>query len=210
MIGSFFTKAKNKHEKTFAAAGKAINEKLRQYAKVGSALIDAREKGCDPFSAIETVVPWDVFLTSVREAEQLARDEDFDSIGLIVEHYGQLRRYAPTFLETFEFRAAPAAQEIIEGIEILRELNRTNTRNVPPPHRPVLSKTMGFLLFSIRRALIAVSMNLPSDGPKITASRGYIGSRLGSLKTLTTIYAQSRVRRVSKTGLADPSPLGHI
>ena len=131
MIGSFFTKAKNKHEKTFAAAGKAINEKLRLYAKVGSALIDAREKGCDPFSAIETVVPWDVFMTSVREAEQLARDEDFDSIGLIVEHYGQLRRYAPTFLETFEFRAAPAAQEIIEGIEILRELNRTNTRNVP-------------------------------------------------------------------------------
>jgi hypothetical protein len=48
-----------------------------------------------------------------------------------VEHYVQLRRYAPTFLETFEFRAAPAAQEIIEGIEILRELNRTNTRNVP-------------------------------------------------------------------------------
>jgi hypothetical protein len=45
MIGSFFTKAKNKHEKTFAAAGKAINEKLRLYAKVGSALIDAREKG---------------------------------------------------------------------------------------------------------------------------------------------------------------------
>ena len=131
MIGSFFTKAKNKHEKTFAAAGKAINEKLRLYAKVGSALIDAREKGCDPFSAIETVVPWDVFMTSVREAEQLARDENFDSIGLIVEHYGQLRRYAPTFLETFEFRAAPAAQEIIEGIEILRELNRTNTRNVP-------------------------------------------------------------------------------
>jgi Domain of unknown function (DUF4158) len=116
MIGSFFTKAKNKHEKTFASAGKAINEKLRLYAKVGSALIDAREKGCDPFSAIETVVPWDVFLTSVREAEQLARDENFDSIGLIVEHYGQLRRYAPTFLETFEFRAAPAAQEIMRAL----------------------------------------------------------------------------------------------
>jgi hypothetical protein len=87
MIGSFFTKARNKHEKTFAAAGKAINEKLRLYAKVGSALIDAKEKGCDPFSAIETVVPWEVFTTSVGEAEKLAREEDFDSIGLIVEHY---------------------------------------------------------------------------------------------------------------------------
>lgn len=44
------------------------------------------------FSAIETVVPWNVFMTSVGEAEQLACDEDFDFIGLIVEHYGQLRR----------------------------------------------------------------------------------------------------------------------
>jgi hypothetical protein len=59
MIGSFFTKAKNKHEKTFAAAGKAINEKLRRYAKAGSVLIDARKKSRDFFSAIETVVPWD-------------------------------------------------------------------------------------------------------------------------------------------------------
>jgi TnpA family transposase len=131
MIGSFFTKAKNKHEKTFAAAGKAINEKLQLYAKVGSALIDAKEKGSDPFLAIAAVVPWEVFTTSVREAEQLASEEDFDCLGLIVEHYGQLRRYAPTFLETFEFRAASAAQEIIGGIEVLRNLNRTNTRNVP-------------------------------------------------------------------------------
>jgi hypothetical protein len=57
----FFTKAKNKHEKTFAAAGKAIN-KLRYAGWLCP--IDARGKGCDPFSAIETVVPWDVFLTS--------------------------------------------------------------------------------------------------------------------------------------------------
>jgi hypothetical protein len=81
------------------------------YAKVGSALIDAKEKGSDPFSAIATVVPWEVFTTSVREAEQLAM--------------------RPLSLETFEFRAASAAQEIIGGIEILRNLNRTNTRNVP-------------------------------------------------------------------------------
>jgi hypothetical protein len=98
----------------------------------------------------------------VREAEQLARDEDFDSTGLIVEHYGQLRRYAPIFLETFEFRTAPAAHEIIEGIEILRELNRTNARNVPSAAPTGFIRKRWDSLFSIRRALIAVFMNLPS------------------------------------------------
>ena len=68
------------------------------------------------FSAIETVVPWEVLTTSVREAEQLVREEDFDSIALILEHYGQLRCYAPTFLESFEFRAAGAAREIMAAL----------------------------------------------------------------------------------------------
>jgi hypothetical protein len=78
LIGSFFTKSKNKYERTFADEGKAINEKVRLYAKVGKALVSAREEGRDPFAAIEAIVSWDDFSASVREAEQLAREEDFN------------------------------------------------------------------------------------------------------------------------------------
>jgi hypothetical protein len=53
VFGSFFTKAKNKQQTTFAAASRAMNEKLRLYAKVGSALIDAKEKGCDAFRRLK-------------------------------------------------------------------------------------------------------------------------------------------------------------
>jgi TnpA family transposase len=41
LIGSFFTKAKNKYEHAFAEQGKAINDKVRLYAKVGAALVSA-------------------------------------------------------------------------------------------------------------------------------------------------------------------------
>lgn len=58
LIGSFFTKAKHKYEKRFAAEGKAVNDKVRLYAKVGAALIAAKEAGTDPFQAIEAIVPW--------------------------------------------------------------------------------------------------------------------------------------------------------
>jgi hypothetical protein len=41
----------------FAEQGKAINDKVRLYAKVGAALVDVREQGDDPFAAIEAIVP---------------------------------------------------------------------------------------------------------------------------------------------------------
>jgi TnpA family transposase len=49
VIGSFFTKSKNKYERAFAEQGKAINDKVRLYAKVGAALLSAREQGRDPY-----------------------------------------------------------------------------------------------------------------------------------------------------------------
>jgi hypothetical protein len=131
LIGSFFTKAKNKYERAFAEQGKAINDKVRLYAKVGAALVSAREQGRDPYVAIEAVVSWDAFSRSVTEAEQLARDEDFDPLSLVTEHYPQLRRFAPVLLETFEFRPAPVARELIDAVDVLRTMNREGTRKVP-------------------------------------------------------------------------------
>jgi hypothetical protein len=53
------------------------------------------------------LLSWEDFAQSVSEAERLARPEDFDFLGLITDGYSQLRRYGPTLLETFDFRAAP-------------------------------------------------------------------------------------------------------
>jgi TnpA family transposase len=131
LIGSFFTKSKHKYEKCFAADGKAVNEKVRLYAKVGKALIEAKEEKSDPFKAIEAVVPWDVFTASVQEAQELARDAEFDAMALLVDHYTQLRRYSPALLDTFEFRGAPARQNLLNAITMLREMNRAQARKVP-------------------------------------------------------------------------------
>jgi hypothetical protein len=131
LIGSFFTKARHKYEKRFAAEGKAVNDKVRLYAKVGAALISAKEAGADPFQAIEAIVPWETFMASVHEAEQLARDAEFDSTALLVDHYTQLRRYSPTFLDTFDFRAASARQDLMDAIDALREMNHNDVRKVP-------------------------------------------------------------------------------
>lgn len=104
---------------------------MRLFADVGRALIEARESKGDPFAAIEEIVPWEAFERSVDEAQRLARDEAFDALALMVEHHGQVRRYAPQFLETFEFRAAPVRQPLIDAIDVLREMNRRGDRKLP-------------------------------------------------------------------------------
>jgi hypothetical protein len=131
MVGSAFAKAKRAYETSFQEAGKAINEKVRLYAQVGQALIEAKDAGSDPFVAIERVVSWEQFTQSVQEAEKLARPEDFDYLGLLSNHYSQLRRYTPAFLEAFQFRATPAARKILDAVEVLKRLSASKERSVP-------------------------------------------------------------------------------
>ena len=99
IIGSLFNRAKRDHEQQFQESGKAINEKVRLYWKIGNALLEAKQSGSDPFAAIESVISWDEFTLSVTEAQKLARTEHFDYLNKIGDGYAQIRRYAPAFLE---------------------------------------------------------------------------------------------------------------
>ena len=83
-----FRKADERHARAFQADGRAINEKVRLYARVGAALIAARDNKQDAYGAIATVIPWERFRATVAEAEALARpDSRFDTIEKLGEHY---------------------------------------------------------------------------------------------------------------------------
>ena len=131
IIGKLFNAAKNKHQQQFQASGKAINDKVRLYGRIGQALIEAKQNGGDPFAAIEAVMPWDTFAASVTEAQTLARPADFDFLHHIGESYATLRRYAPQFLDVLKLRAAPAAKGVLDAIDVLRGMNSDSARKVP-------------------------------------------------------------------------------
>jgi len=71
-VGSIFNKARRRRDEAFQSSGKAINEKVRLYARIGQALLAAKEQGTDPFAAIEQIVSWNDFARTVSEAEELA------------------------------------------------------------------------------------------------------------------------------------------
>jgi len=131
IIGTLFNRAKRNHEQQFQQSGKAINEKVRLYWRIGHALLEAKQAGADPFAAIESVISWDAFTQSVTEAQKLSQPEDFDYLHRIGDGYAQIRRYAPALLEVLHLKAAPAARAILEAVETLKALNTDNTRKVP-------------------------------------------------------------------------------
>lgn len=126
-----FSAAKNKHQQQFQKQGKAINDKVRLYTQIGRALVEAKQAGMDPYDAIEAVLPWDDFTKSVAEAAQLAQPESFDHLHLVGENYSTLRRYTPEFLDVLKMRAAPAAQSVMDAVDVLRKMNLKGARKVP-------------------------------------------------------------------------------
>lgn len=132
IIGKLFAAAKHKHQEKFQSSGKAINDKVRLYGRIGQALVDSKQNGFDPFVAIEAVMPWDTFVVSVQEAQTLALPASFDFLHYISDSYAMLRRYAPEFLGVLRLKAAPAAQSILDAIDVLRSMNTNNVRKMPP------------------------------------------------------------------------------
>ena len=131
LIGTMFRKADERYARTFQAGGRAINEKVRLYARIGAALIAARDNKQDAFGAITAVIPWDRFLASVEEAEALARSEEFDAYQMLGENYAGIRRWAPAFLDAFVFQGVPAAAALMRAIDMLREMNRRALSSLP-------------------------------------------------------------------------------
>ena len=125
LVGAMFRRSEARQERALRSDARAINEKVRLYARVGAALIAAHDGKEDAFEALATVIPWERFRASVAEAAALARPEDLDVHGRLGEHYAGARRWSPAFLDAFSFASVPAAAPLLRAIALLREVNRS-------------------------------------------------------------------------------------
>ncbi len=130
-MGALFSKAKRNHADRFQQSGKAINDKVRLYTRIGRALLEAKQSGGDPFAAIEAIIPWEVLTESITEAELLAQPEGFDYLALVGDSFSQLRRYTPALLKALSMKAAPAARELLAAVDVLKGMNERQARKVP-------------------------------------------------------------------------------
>jgi hypothetical protein len=131
IIGRLFNRSERKQQEGFQQNAKAINDKVRLYAEVGKTLIAAYNVKGDLSKAVESVLGWDQFATTVEEAERLVEPFDCDFLDEMRDQYPQIRQYSPTLLNTFDFKVAPPCACLLKAIELLREMNESGERKVP-------------------------------------------------------------------------------
>jgi hypothetical protein len=134
-VGRMFRRAEVREQDALLRNARVINDKVRLLAKLGSALIQARDCGADLDEAVAAAVGWDKLAHSVEEAERLARPDKADLPALATRAWPVLHRIGPLFLGAFQFRAVPAAAATLRAVELLREAYASGRRKWPrnPP-----------------------------------------------------------------------------
>ena len=119
----------------FAEQGQPLVKQFGTFKSVCAAVIAAREKGADPYQAIEAVVNWQQLVETVRERE-VVRAEQLDPLHHALRGYTKVRSYAPRMLAAFSFQAEGTAAPLVEALGLLREMYAANKRTLPE-HVPI-------------------------------------------------------------------------
>ncbi|MCX8454842.1 Tn3 family transposase [Paenarthrobacter ureafaciens] len=131
IIGRLIRTAQNKQNQATLASRSTVTAMMRMHSRLGDALFEAKENGEDPFAAIETAIGWESLATSIAQAKEMTRPAFEDHLALVSAHFTTVRRYTPAFLAVLDLHAAPAAQDLLAAINVLRALNSTGARRIP-------------------------------------------------------------------------------
>ncbi len=130
-ILSLLSKGRKAQEEIQKQNGKKLNEKVIHFTNIGQALIKAKKEKLDVFDVLESVIEWNSFVSSVEEAQELARPADYDYLDLLQKRFYSLRKYTPTLLKVLEFHSTKANEPLLQAVEIIRGMNESGKRKVP-------------------------------------------------------------------------------
>jgi len=131
LLGGYHAASQQAHRAQLQQRAPAMGAVVQHHATIGTALIAARAAQTDPYAAIEAVLPWPAFVAGVDRAQELARPADGDPLAALDACFTQLRRYAPTLLETLTFDGVAACQPLLDALAVLKAFNQTRRRRLP-------------------------------------------------------------------------------
>jgi TnpA family transposase len=130
-ILSLLSKGRKAQEEIQKRNGKKVNEKVIHFSNIGQALIKAKTEGLDVFKVLDSVIEWNSFVSSVEEAQELARPVDYDYLDLLQKRFYSLRKYTPTLLKVLEFHSTKSNEPLLQAVEVIRGMNDSGKRKVP-------------------------------------------------------------------------------
>jgi hypothetical protein len=130
-IGRMFRRAEVQTQDALLRDARTINDKVRLLARLGTALIKARDTKADLEAAVAEAVGWDKLARGVAEAERLVRPDKADLPALAARAWPVLHRLGPLFLGAFRLQAVPPAVTTLRAVEALRGVYESGRRTWP-------------------------------------------------------------------------------
>ena len=131
LTAQLFTRSTRTRDQSWSASKAQAGRLIRLFGATIDAMVRAREQARDPFDVLDEAVGWDRLIASRDEIDTLGDLATEDPLSLAATRYIQLRRFAPAFLEAFEFDAPVAGRSLQAAVELLRELSRSGKRKLP-------------------------------------------------------------------------------
>ncbi|MBO9463310.1 Tn3 family transposase [Labrenzia sp. R5_0] len=148
LLGRLFSKANNRKKQRHMNTRAETSKALRLFLDTIVALQAANDTGEDAIDTLNRQVGWYRLLQIKPGLEAIVESNRTSPLALAAEQYGNLRKYAAVFLQTFSFQSRRRHDPLLAAIEALRSLY-AESRRVLPDRVPVahLSKSDRKLIF---------------------------------------------------------------
>ncbi len=130
-IGRLHSRSSHALDDLKRANSRAANDKVVLFTRLARLVLDDAIPPDALRAAILAEIPAERLAAAIEEAESLARPPDDNYFDLLAHRYSQLRTWAPAWLGALDLRAGPGAEELLDAVQVLRDLNRSGRRAVP-------------------------------------------------------------------------------
>lgn len=141
LTGQLFSRSRNRQEEVWRTGKARVGKLMQLFGESIDAMARAQDLGQDPFAALDAEIGWDILLGKRDEIAGFGDLATRDPLSLAAERYAYMRKFAPAFLEAFQFNATDAGDDLKDAIALLRDQNRTGKRKLPDdPPMPFAAK----------------------------------------------------------------------
>lgn len=130
LIGKVYKSAKNELILELHQQRKNINNSLTAFNKIGNIILDNNIQDEQLREAIFRKISKNELVDCLSNTEEIISGKYSDTFHLVTKRYNYLRQFSPYLLEHIEFEANNNS-DIVEAINILKELNKDNKRKLP-------------------------------------------------------------------------------
>lgn len=127
IVGKTWREAKKLCDDRAANPNKTIQETLRTFTQLGTALLDAKENGTSLDHAVNSSLGWLELQELVAAGSTLTDTMSGDPLAHVEQGFHRFRRYAPRMLQALDIEAAQVAQPLLSAASLVGKAQNRHT-----------------------------------------------------------------------------------